>query len=198
MRGLVLLTLLGMACGGAVELTDSSFDDAVFKSGKNSFVKFLAPWWGHCKSMKPAWDRLGEEYKDSSSVLIADVDCTVEKDVCSNNDVSGYPTIKYYKDGSKEGESYSGGRDFDSLKKFTAENLEVLCDANAPADCTDKEKAFITKMKEKGSEAIKKQKARLGGWITSGKKMKAELKQWVVQRLNILKQLDESAVKEEL
>ena len=25
---------------------------------KNAFIKFLAPWWGHCSSMKPAWDQV--------------------------------------------------------------------------------------------------------------------------------------------
>ena len=28
----------------AVELTDATFDKEVFNSGKNAFVKFLAPW----------------------------------------------------------------------------------------------------------------------------------------------------------
>ena len=39
--------------------------------------------------MKPAWDQLGDEYASSSSVLIADVDCTVEQDLCSEYDVKG-------------------------------------------------------------------------------------------------------------
>lgn len=29
---------------GAVELTSKTFDEEVFNSGKNAFVKFLAPW----------------------------------------------------------------------------------------------------------------------------------------------------------
>ena len=45
--------------------------------------------------MKPDWDQLGAEYASSSSVVIADVDCTVEQDLCSDYDVRGYPTIKY-------------------------------------------------------------------------------------------------------
>ena len=44
--------------------------------------------------MKPDWDRLGSEYASSSSVVIADVDCTVEQDLCGQYDVRGYPTIK--------------------------------------------------------------------------------------------------------
>jgi len=46
--------------------------------------------------MKPAYDQLAAEYEDSSSVLIADVDCTIEKDLCSEQGVSGYPTIKWF------------------------------------------------------------------------------------------------------
>jgi hypothetical protein len=43
MRNLVLLTLIGIV-HGALELTQGSFDDAVLNSGKNAFIKFLAPW----------------------------------------------------------------------------------------------------------------------------------------------------------
>jgi len=151
--------------------------------------------------MKPAWDQLGDEYAVSSSVVIADVDCTVETDVCSDHDVSGYPTIKYFKDGDKKGESYSGGRDFDALKKFTQDTLEIKCDIENQEGCIEKEVSYIKKATEKGQEFVEKQRARLDGMLKDGKKMKASLKQWIVQRLNILKQLsskDETSVKEEL
>jgi len=42
---LVLLLLAFVAVAhGAKELTDSDFDAEVLNSGKNAFVKFLAPW----------------------------------------------------------------------------------------------------------------------------------------------------------
>ena len=71
--------------------------------------------------MKPAWDQLGDEY-EGSSVVVGDVDCTEDKnrDLCSKYGVSGYPTIKYMNIDTEDatGESYNGGRDFDSLKSF--------------------------------------------------------------------------------
>jgi len=137
--------------------------------------------------MKPAWDKLGGEYESSSSVVIADVDCTVEQDLCSKHGVRGYPTIKYFKDGATEGADYSGGRDFDSLKAFVKDTLEVQCDINNQDGCTDKEKDFIVKVQGRGTEYFQKQKTRLEGM--QKKSMKAELKQWVVQRYNIFKQL---------
>jgi len=35
---------LSLAGANAIELTESNFDAEVFDSGKNAFVKFLAPW----------------------------------------------------------------------------------------------------------------------------------------------------------
>lgn len=140
--------------------------------------------------MKPDYDKLMSEFESSSSVIIADVDCTKEdggKAVCDAKKVQGFPTIKYYKDGDQEGQDYNGGRDYDGLLKFVKEELEKPCDVEDPKECTDKEKAFIEKMKGKGADEIKKQLERLEGM--KGKSMKADLKQWWAQRLNVLKQL---------
>jgi len=136
--------------------------------------------------MTPAWTQLADDYAASSSVLIADADCTADaKELCEKFEVRGYPTIKYFVDGDMtEGEDYSGGRDYDSLKKFVEEKLEVKCDINDPAGCTDKEKAYIEKMKAKPADERKAQLVRLE--TMKGGKMKPELKTWLVQRLRIL------------
>ena len=86
-----------------------------------------------------------------------------------------------------EGEQYSGGRDYDSMKKFVEEKLEVKCDVSSPDDCSDKEKAYINKMKEKSAEERKSQLERLE--TMKGGKMKPELKQWLTQRVRILQAL---------
>lgn len=138
--------------------------------------------------MKPAWDKLGDEYKSSKTVLIGDVDCTKEQDLCQKYGVQGYPTIKYYKDGDKNGESYNGGRSKDALTSFTADTLEIKCQVADPAKCSDKEKKFIETMKAKSAEDRAKEVTRLAG-MKSGS-MKPELKQWLVARQNILKQMD--------
>ena len=49
--------------------------------------------------MKPAWDQLGDAFKDSKTVVIGDVDCTVHQGLCSEHGVKGYPTVKYYVNG---------------------------------------------------------------------------------------------------
>jgi len=96
--------------------------------------------------MKPDWDKLGGQFKGSRKVLIADVDCTVHQGLCGEHGVQGYPTIKYYlKDGSKKGEAYNGGRDFNSLKKFVDQTLDVgpACALDSLEDCTPREKEVL-------------------------------------------------------
>jgi len=84
------------------------------------------------------------EFKDSKSVIIADVDCTTGgKDLCNTHGVRGYPSIKYGDPNNLE--EYKGGRTFDALKKFAEENLGPTC---GPANldlCDDEKKAVISK-----------------------------------------------------
>lgn len=139
--------------------------------------------------MKPAWDQLGDEYAASSSVLIGDVDCTASgEELCDTFKVKGYPTILYFVDGDTEGEKYTGARDFDSLKKFVTDKLEVKCDVSNPVECSEKEKTYIEKMKTKAKEERAKQITRLEGMASDP--MKAELKAWLHQRLHILRMLE--------
>ena len=103
--------------------------------------------------MKAAWEDLGTAFEGSSSVLIGDVDCTVETDLASEYSVSGYPTIKYFTaETDEKGDSYSGGRDFDSLKKFVEETLEKKCEVSDPSTCSEKEQKFIPRSEEHTSE----------------------------------------------
>mmetsp|Transcript_9764 Transcript_9764/g.20256 ORF Transcript_9764/g.20256 Transcript_9764/m.20256 type:complete len:141 (-) Transcript_9764:367-789(-) len=140
--------------------------------------------------MKPSWDQLGDEYAASSSVLIADADCTTSaEELCERFAIRGYPTIKYFLEGDPDGKDYQGGRDYDSLKEFIENELEIKCNIHDGSGCTDKEKGYIEKMKAKPSEDRIKQVKRLEGM--AGDKMKAELKQWLRQRLHILRMLEQ-------
>ena len=94
--------------------------------------------------MKPAWDQLGDEFSGSKTVLIGDVDCTVEKDLCSKYGVRGYPTIKSFT-GNPDGDPYEGGRDFAALKKFADESLGPSCSNDNIDLCDDDQKAILEK-----------------------------------------------------
>jgi thioredoxin-like negative regulator of GroEL len=105
--------------------------------------------------MKPAWDQLGDEFAGSKTVLIGDVDCTVEKDLCSKFGVRGYPTIKSFT-GNPDGDAYEGGRDFASLKKFADESLGPSCSNENIDLCDDDQKAILEKYNKMSAAERKK------------------------------------------
>jgi len=124
--------------------------------------------------MKPDWDKLMAEYKDSSSLLIADVDCTAKgKSKCEEVGVRGYPTIKY---GDPENlQDYKGGRSFKDLKKH-ADTMGPSCGPANLELCDEEKKAKIQEFTalgtEKRAEMIKEQEAQM-------EKLEADFKEFV-------------------
>jgi thioredoxin-like negative regulator of GroEL len=104
--------------------------------------------------MKPDWDKLGAEFADSKTVLIGDVDCTVEKPLCSKYDIKGFPTIKVFNDGSEE--AYEGGRDFESLKAFASENLGPSCNSDQKDLCSAEMLKELEELEALGKEEVAK------------------------------------------
>jgi len=81
-----------------------------------------------------------EEYKDSKTVGVYDVDCTTEgKSLCEKHGIRGYPSIKY---GDPDNlEDYKGGRTLKALQDFAKENLKPMCSpANLDLCDADKKK----------------------------------------------------------
>ncbi|BDA40934.1 probable thioredoxin domain-containing protein 5 [Coccomyxa sp. Obi] len=99
-----------------VKLDSSTFNEKV-ADGKVYFIKFFAPWCGHCKKLAPTWSQLADSYKDSEEVVIAQVDCTKEKDVCEKAEVTGYPSLKSYYNGESHA-TFRGGRTLEALQNY--------------------------------------------------------------------------------
>jgi len=102
-----------------VKLTKVNFEEEI-KTG-TSFVKFFAPWCGHCKRLAPTWEQLATKYADNKDVLVGHVDCTVNDNenraLCDAQGVNGFPTLNIYRDGQKV-EEYNGKRDLNDLAAF--------------------------------------------------------------------------------
>ncbi|XP_068632672.1 protein disulfide-isomerase A5 [Battus philenor] len=90
-------------------LDGSTFRNTLRKI-KHAVIMFYAPWCGHCKSTKPEFVKAAEQFADELSVAFGAVDCTVEQQLCSNYEVRGYPTIKYFSYFDKTVQDYTGGR----------------------------------------------------------------------------------------
>lgn len=84
------------------------------------FVKFYSPQCGHCQAM-------AEDFSEASTffqkdVLFGGVDCLAQHDICDEQKVEGYPTIKLFKANSKEGIEYNGDRSTDEFVSYVQTN----------------------------------------------------------------------------
>jgi protein disulfide-isomerase A1 len=118
-----------------LSLTKETFDETI-KNNQHILVKFVAPWCGHCKTLAPVYAAAAKQLADSKSdIKLASVDATIEHELAQRYDVKGYPTMKFFSDGTTF--EYTGGRTQDDivswLKKKTgpvADELKTVDDLN--------------------------------------------------------------------
>lgn len=112
----VITLLIGSAAlvssDAVVSLTKDNFKTVVTED-KLVMVKFFAPWCGHCKAMAEDYKSAAETLEKESKIVIAEVDCTEERDLCQEYDVSGYPTVKVFSQGKPA--DYQGARKADAI-----------------------------------------------------------------------------------
>ncbi|KAL7885609.1 hypothetical protein AOLI_G00059040 [Acnodon oligacanthus] len=104
--------LAGVArASDVLEFTDDDFESRI---GDHDLilVEFFAPWCGHCKKLAPEYEAAATRLK--GIVPLAKVDCTANSNVCSKYGVSGYPTLKIFRDGEESG-GYDGPRTADGI-----------------------------------------------------------------------------------
>ncbi|XP_053128432.1 protein disulfide-isomerase A3 [Hemicordylus capensis] len=107
---LALLPLPGRA-SDVLELTDDDFDSGL-ADRPVALVEFYAPWCGHCKRLAPEYESAATRLK--GIVPLVKVDCTANSNTCNKYGVSGYPTLKIFRNGEESG-SYDGPRTADGI-----------------------------------------------------------------------------------
>ncbi|KAI0832416.1 protein disulfide isomerase [Trametes gibbosa] len=115
-------------------LVGKEFEQIVFDDDRDVFVEFYATWCGHCKRLKPTWDSLGEHFAGvKDRVTIAKMEAT-ENDLPPTVPfrVSGFPTIKFKKAGTRDFIDYDGDRSLESLIAFVEENAKNPLDPSVP------------------------------------------------------------------
>ncbi|CAM9135464.1 unnamed protein product [Heterosigma akashiwo] len=96
-----------------VSLTSKNF--ASQTASRKWFLKFYAPWCGHCQQLVPVWEELASELQ--GEVSVGAIDCDKEKAVCSQFNVRGYPSLLFLTE-KKDVYTYEGDRMMESMADF--------------------------------------------------------------------------------
>uniref|UniRef100_A0AAQ4NPF0 Protein disulfide-isomerase A3 n=1 Tax=Gasterosteus aculeatus aculeatus TaxID=481459 RepID=A0AAQ4NPF0_GASAC len=95
-------------------LGDADFDYLATEH-ETMLVKFYAPWCGHCKKLAPEFEKAATRLK--GTVQLAKVDCTAHSETCGRFGVSGYPTLKIFRNG-RDSAPYDGPRSADGIYHY--------------------------------------------------------------------------------
>lgn len=105
-------------------LTDSNFEqETQAVTGSTSgdwFVKFYAPWCGHCRKMAPAWEELATKLK--GQINVAHLDATTNPQTAKRFGIRGFPSLLFLKDGRMY--EHKGSRSVEELYAFATGGWE--------------------------------------------------------------------------
>lgn len=168
----------------ARELDPSTFLSAL--ADGPLFVKFYAPWCGHCKALRPTWEKLSEE-TFATGVRFASVDCTKHAELCQKHGVQGYPTLKMFGK-ALEGEPYKGGRNEEDLRTYAESrgDLASACGIADPSACEEeKERSYAEKWASSDGASRVSERGRLLRLLDSAS-TSATNAAWILRRAQML------------
>jgi protein disulfide-isomerase len=107
--------------GESIPLSHESFLKLVTSTKEPWFIKFYAPWCHHCQALAPNWHQMARELE--GKLNIGEVNCDVEKRLCKDVGVKGYPTIHYFRGGERV--EYTGLRGLGDLVSYAKKAVDV-------------------------------------------------------------------------
>ena len=100
-----------------MEITQELLQEKI-NNGEKLVVDFWAPWCGPCKVMKPAFEKVSEEYrKENSEVQLFTLNVEENKEFASQLGIRAIPTVKSFSDG-KEVNSKTGKQTEEQIKQL--------------------------------------------------------------------------------
>ncbi|QPG95236.1 hypothetical protein C2857_007880 [Epichloe festucae Fl1] len=103
-----------------LQLSPKTYNTLIAQSNHTSIVEFYAPWCGHCKTLKPVYEKAAKNLEGLAKVAAVDCDDEANKQFCGAMGVRGFPTLKIVRPGKKSGgnpvvEDYQGPRTATSI-----------------------------------------------------------------------------------
>jgi len=151
---------------GVLVLTDKNFEQAI-KENEFILVEFYAPWCGHCQALEPEYAQAAKELAEKKSTIkLAKLDATAEKETGTKFNIEGFPTLKFFKNG--EPIDFNGPREAQGilnwLEKKTGPACKEITKVGELKELLEKEQALVVGF----FNDLKGEKAKIVEGVASG------------------------------
>jgi len=110
----------------AVPLKSKNEFNAFLEDHEMTFINYYAPWCMWCQRLHPTWEKLAEELEATAvPVGIANVDCQANADLCREQSVRAFPTLRWYDNKKAQAPDYKSDRTVQALVSFVRRKLDL-------------------------------------------------------------------------
>ena len=103
-------------------LVPKTFEAVALDPTKHVLIQFHAPWCTQCGTFADTWETVAKTFRsDYDSVVLASVNADKYRDLAQQQDVTSYPTIKYYPGYTSNNDDNNNDNDNDNDKDQNAE-----------------------------------------------------------------------------
>jgi len=112
----------------AVDLTSENIEDFHSKN-ELVFIDFFAPWCVWCQRLAPTWEKFAQEVNwQHLDVGIGKVDCVAHDDLCKEERIMAFPTLRWYQEGKAIMPDYKGERSVGDLLEYAKKKIDAYED----------------------------------------------------------------------
>jgi len=103
-----------------------SFTDKNFDSSLAAHPYTIVDFYVFSQHLQPTWERFFEHVEaESLDVQVVKVDCVVQRDLCRQQRIMAFPTIRWYNKGQAVSPDYKLDRTVDALVGYALRHIEI-------------------------------------------------------------------------
>jgi protein disulfide-isomerase-like protein len=142
----------------AINLDAPDFEEFL-KTHHYSFVNFYAPWCIWCQRLEPVWEAFAEHIEaEQIPISIVKVDCVKNSELCMQQKIQAFPTLRVFKEGEPQSPDYRSDRTVDAFTEFVQQKLAQ----------DEQVRSMDPETREKHEERIEQQRDDHPGCLMSG------------------------------
>lgn len=91
-----------------------------------------APWCIWCQRLEPTWEVFAEEIEkhqndaeNPTAVDVVKVDCVANRNLCTQQRIQAFPTLRFFKDKEQYGPDYKNDRTTAALMEFVQQKIQL-------------------------------------------------------------------------